>query len=284
MNLVLRGRGDDAEKFLKEITADGHEDAHRWSTVRAANLIWTLGRPADAAAILEGLAAGPETPTQAAYAHSGGGMCRSGVRSLRARRRKGHRRTEFGAARRLSRDDGVVRVGDGARRAGPRRRAHGRRRSGARPCVDVVPDRTSAVLVRRRLRPCLQTDRPHRRLREGRQADGRLRERRSRSGLCEPGVPFGPVRPDARRTARRGQAPARSARRRRASRHHNGFAARDLLRADRGARQTRRSRPRRTPHSKRRARTCRTPTCTCTPPSRSRPDGHWRQADICPTQ
>ena len=66
MNLVLRGRGDDAEKFLKEITADGHEDAHRWSTVRAANLIWTLGRPADAAAILEGLAAGPETPTEQA--------------------------------------------------------------------------------------------------------------------------------------------------------------------------------------------------------------------------
>ncbi len=66
MNLVLRGRGDDAEKFLKEITADGHEDVHRWSTVRAANLIWTLGRPADAAAILEGLAGGPESPSQAA--------------------------------------------------------------------------------------------------------------------------------------------------------------------------------------------------------------------------
>ena len=55
MSLVLHGRGDDAEKLLKEITADGNEDAHRWSTVRAANLIWILGRPADAAAILEGL-------------------------------------------------------------------------------------------------------------------------------------------------------------------------------------------------------------------------------------
>ncbi|OBK73854.1 LuxR family transcriptional regulator [Mycobacterium sp. 1274761.0] len=66
MNLVLRGRGDDAEKFLKEITADGHDDVHRWSTVRAANLIWILGRPADAAAILDGLAAGPETPAEAA--------------------------------------------------------------------------------------------------------------------------------------------------------------------------------------------------------------------------
>lgn len=66
MNLVLRGRGDDAEKFLKEITADGHEDTHRWSTVRAANLIWTLGRPGDAAAILAQLAAGPESPTEQA--------------------------------------------------------------------------------------------------------------------------------------------------------------------------------------------------------------------------
>lgn len=66
MNLVLRGRGDDAEKFLKEITSDSTEDTHRWSTVRAANLIWTLGRPADAAAILDGLAAGPESPTEQA--------------------------------------------------------------------------------------------------------------------------------------------------------------------------------------------------------------------------
>ena len=30
---------------------------------RAANLIWILGRPADAAAILEELAGGPESPT-----------------------------------------------------------------------------------------------------------------------------------------------------------------------------------------------------------------------------
>ena len=66
MNLVLRGRGDDAEKFLREITADGHDDSHRWSTVRAANLIWTLGRPDDASAILDGLAAGPESPAEQA--------------------------------------------------------------------------------------------------------------------------------------------------------------------------------------------------------------------------
>lgn len=66
MNLVLRGRGDDAEKFLKEITSTGKDDNHRWSTVRAANLIWTLGRPDDAAAILQGLAAGEESPAEQA--------------------------------------------------------------------------------------------------------------------------------------------------------------------------------------------------------------------------
>ncbi len=66
MNLVLRGRGDEAEKFLHEISADGREDAHRWSTVRAANLIWTLGRPDDASAILESLAAGTESPGEIA--------------------------------------------------------------------------------------------------------------------------------------------------------------------------------------------------------------------------
>jgi DNA-binding NarL/FixJ family response regulator len=66
MNLVLRGRGDDAEKFLREITAERHEDTHRWSTVRAANLIWMLGRPDDASEILDGLAAGHETAAERA--------------------------------------------------------------------------------------------------------------------------------------------------------------------------------------------------------------------------
>jgi DNA-binding NarL/FixJ family response regulator len=66
MNLVLRGRGDDAEKFLQEITSNSRDDAHRWSTIRAANLIWTLGRPGDASVILDGLAAEPETPAETA--------------------------------------------------------------------------------------------------------------------------------------------------------------------------------------------------------------------------
>jgi DNA-binding CsgD family transcriptional regulator len=62
MNLVLLGRGNQAEEVLRDIGEDGPEDAHRWATVRAANLIWMLGRPNDASTILDELAAGPESP------------------------------------------------------------------------------------------------------------------------------------------------------------------------------------------------------------------------------
>jgi DNA-binding CsgD family transcriptional regulator len=66
MNLVLLGRGEQAEAVLREMDTNGHGDTHRWSTVRAANLIWMLGRPNDASAILDGLAARPETPPERA--------------------------------------------------------------------------------------------------------------------------------------------------------------------------------------------------------------------------
>jgi DNA-binding CsgD family transcriptional regulator len=65
MNLVLLSHGERAEQTLREIDSS-HEDQHHWATVRAANLIWMLGRPKDAAAILEGLAATQETPAQLA--------------------------------------------------------------------------------------------------------------------------------------------------------------------------------------------------------------------------
>lgn len=65
MNLVLLGRGEQAEKALRDIgTRCG--DPHHWATVRAANLVWMLGRPNDAAAILDGLALMPETRPQQA--------------------------------------------------------------------------------------------------------------------------------------------------------------------------------------------------------------------------
>jgi DNA-binding CsgD family transcriptional regulator len=66
MNLVLLGRGEQAEAALRDMTGADLPDGHHWATVRAANLIWMLGRPRDAAVILDGLAAGPETPAQTA--------------------------------------------------------------------------------------------------------------------------------------------------------------------------------------------------------------------------
>jgi DNA-binding CsgD family transcriptional regulator len=67
MNLVLLGRGEQAEAALRDIV-DGLDvlDRHHWATVRAANLIWNLAKPHEAAVILKGLAAAPETPAQEA--------------------------------------------------------------------------------------------------------------------------------------------------------------------------------------------------------------------------
>ncbi|OBH84377.1 AAA family ATPase [Mycobacterium sp. E2989] len=68
-NLVLLGRGEQAEEALRAITGGpggDAPDAHYWATLRAANLVWMLGRPADAAVILDGLAEAAETPAQVA--------------------------------------------------------------------------------------------------------------------------------------------------------------------------------------------------------------------------
>jgi DNA-binding CsgD family transcriptional regulator len=66
MNLVLLGRGEEAETALRDMADTDLPDGHHWATVRAANLIWILGKPQVAAAILEDLAAGAETPARAA--------------------------------------------------------------------------------------------------------------------------------------------------------------------------------------------------------------------------
>jgi DNA-binding CsgD family transcriptional regulator/tetratricopeptide (TPR) repeat protein len=64
MNMVLLGRGEQAEVLLREMSEHG-PDGHRWATIRAANLIWMLGRPGDAASILDELGAtGAESPAQ----------------------------------------------------------------------------------------------------------------------------------------------------------------------------------------------------------------------------
>ncbi len=69
MNLVLLGRGDEAETALRAMADGNAPDCDYWATVRAANLVWMLGKPEEAAAILDGLASpnskAAETPAQA---------------------------------------------------------------------------------------------------------------------------------------------------------------------------------------------------------------------------
>ena len=65
ISLVGRGRGDQAEVILAGIGRDD-PDGHHWATVRAANLIWNLGRPQQAATILDGLASTPESAAEQA--------------------------------------------------------------------------------------------------------------------------------------------------------------------------------------------------------------------------
>ena len=111
---------------------------------------------------------------------------------------------------------------------------------GARPRHHVVPGIAYAVLVRQRLRPRMPADRPDRRMRGDGGAACRLGARGSEPGLRQPGVPDGLRRTDARRCPDRRETPARGARRRRKARCHNRSAPRHLLRAGRGARETRR--------------------------------------------
>jgi ATP/maltotriose-dependent transcriptional regulator MalT len=65
ISLAGRGHGDQAEVVLAGIGPDD-PDGHHWATVRAANLIWNLGRPRQASAILDGLASTPESAAEQA--------------------------------------------------------------------------------------------------------------------------------------------------------------------------------------------------------------------------
>lgn len=60
LNLLLLGRGSQAEEVLRDIAAD--DGAPQYSTLRAANLIWMLGRVGEASAVLNSLATGSQTP------------------------------------------------------------------------------------------------------------------------------------------------------------------------------------------------------------------------------
>src|SRR6201987_5142630 len=65
ISLAGRGHGDQAEAILAGIGVDD-PDGHHWATVRAANLVWNLGRPREASAILDGLASTRESAAQKA--------------------------------------------------------------------------------------------------------------------------------------------------------------------------------------------------------------------------
>lgn len=66
LNRVIAGQGERAEELLRELAARDCPTRHRWATIRAANLIWMLGRPAEAAAVLASLAECPETDAERA--------------------------------------------------------------------------------------------------------------------------------------------------------------------------------------------------------------------------
>ena len=65
ISLAGRGHGAEAEALLGGVRFDG-PDGHHWATVRAANLIWNLGQPAQAAAILDRLASTRESAAERA--------------------------------------------------------------------------------------------------------------------------------------------------------------------------------------------------------------------------
>lgn len=69
VNRFLAGDGPAAEDALRVLSERG-ADRHRWTTLRAANLIWMLGRPAAAERLLAELAGGPETDAERATRYS----------------------------------------------------------------------------------------------------------------------------------------------------------------------------------------------------------------------
>ncbi|MGV0744121.1 LuxR C-terminal-related transcriptional regulator [Mycolicibacterium sp. XJ870] len=64
MTLILLSRGDEAEAVLSEISSGDRPDSHHWTTLRAVNLTWMLGRPRDAAELLEKLTVTVESDSQ----------------------------------------------------------------------------------------------------------------------------------------------------------------------------------------------------------------------------
>ncbi len=71
VNRFLAGAGEQAEELLRGLTDSGEvAERHRWVCLRAANLVWMLGRPAEAAENLAALAQGAETDEQRAVRYA----------------------------------------------------------------------------------------------------------------------------------------------------------------------------------------------------------------------
>ena len=88
INRFLAGDGEKADELLRELVERG-ADRHRWATIRSANLVWMLGRPAEAAHILTELALGCRDRRPACGAVRRRGVCRRRVRALWLRRAEG---------------------------------------------------------------------------------------------------------------------------------------------------------------------------------------------------
>lgn len=70
VNRFLAGDGPGAEHYLRTLCDRADVDRHRWVSLRAANLIWMLGRPGEAADVLAALAGPDETDAQRATRYS----------------------------------------------------------------------------------------------------------------------------------------------------------------------------------------------------------------------
>jgi DNA-binding CsgD family transcriptional regulator len=64
LNRFLAGQGAKAKELLRALVSRPAPSRHRWATVLAANLMWMLAQPGEAAAVLAELAKGPETDAQ----------------------------------------------------------------------------------------------------------------------------------------------------------------------------------------------------------------------------
>lgn len=60
-NMVLKGQGERADAFLRTVTPTDAAERREWALMRAANLVWMLGRPTEAAPILAELASEDES-------------------------------------------------------------------------------------------------------------------------------------------------------------------------------------------------------------------------------